>query len=63
MFCFFQHDNSDNINTGERVSCWMVRWEKEKKREGKRKDAIGSFAGKKSSERPVKWNWKIERNH
>ena len=57
MFCFFQHDISNDVNTREGVSCWMVHWEKERKREGKRKDVVGSFARKKSSERPAKWNW------
>ena len=43
MFCFFQHDISDDVNAEE-----------------KREDAVGSFAGKESSERPAKWNCDLE---
>jgi len=63
MFCFFQHDNSDDVNAGEGVKLYRLLLdgslgkEKEAGTENEKKDAVGSFAGKENSERPEKWNW------
>jgi hypothetical protein len=63
MFCFFQHDISDDVNAGEGVKLYRLLLdgslgkEKETRTEKEKKDAVGSFAGKENSERPEKWNW------